>query len=711
VRQRGRVCLLPLAAALVLASCGTPDDDAPAALPNLARGRPAFAVGASGDPAVVTDGDLAPEGTTDGHAAVRLTDPRSSVEVDLGARLKVGALLIQVSGADVYFVETSLDRVSWRTVWRVEALPGPPVARSRTTVLPRPVEARWLRIRPTTAGSPALFEIQAFEAEPRTWPPLDTSHPDAALPLWPSLTGDRLTTLYQALASLLMLVVGWGTLARARPGGPREERLRRRLLAGLALVALVAWPNLLNFHYHGFVHRWEFFHYYMGGKYLPELGYSRLYACTAVVDAEDGLDLRGKIMRDLRDNRLVPAVDLLDRSQECREAFSPERWDSFRADTRFFREAMGSGAWLGVRRDHGFNGTPAWAVLGGGLARLGPASRTQITLLALLDVGLILGALVVLGWAFGLEAACIGAGFWGVNALSAWGWTGGGFLRYDWVFWLVVGIAALRLGRSATAGFALGYAALLRVFPVLTLVGLGFKVLWDVVSERSLAPLRRQLRFASGLIVAGILFLAGSALMAGGPRIWGDFAQNSHKHLATESANLVGMQVFLAYDHDTRLEVMMDPLALDRHAAWKEQLAAATRQTRVSYWTVVVAFALLLALAVREIPDWAAAILGLGMMAVLLKLSGYYYCAFLVFAALWPLSAGVGLALVSLAWLTNVVAGLWPAADTEYAWLSLIVVAFVGGVYGALAWQNRRGPTGPAEGKTRTVDAAGDDSG
>ena len=63
------------------------------------------------------------------------------------------------------------------------------------------------------------------------------------------------------------------------------------MLAGLALVNLAAWPNLLNFHYSDFVHRWEFFHYYMGGKYLPELGYTKLYACTAVVDAEDIYDV------------------------------------------------------------------------------------------------------------------------------------------------------------------------------------------------------------------------------------------------------------------------------------------------------------------------------------------------------------------------------------------------------------------------------------
>ena len=146
----------------------------------------------------------------------------------------------------------------------------------------------------------------------------------------------------------------------------------------------------------------------------------------------------------------------------------------------------------------------------------------------------------------------------------------------------MVGIAALRLGRPATAGFTLGYAALLRVFPAVAIVGFALKVFAQVVSERSLAPLRRHVRFAAGMGAAGLLFLVGSSVMVGRAAIWEEFVNNSRKHLATESANLVGLQVLLAYDHSTRLEVMTDPLALDRYAAWKERLGESERRTRPS---------------------------------------------------------------------------------------------------------------------------------
>lgn len=688
----GRAVLLPVVAALALASCASPPAS-PGAPPNLARRGVASLTGGSGEPAVVTDGHLVPEGTRAADRGVRLQDPRSSVVVDLGTTRRVGALLLQATGSSVSFVEASPDGTLWQVVWRVDPVPGSPVARTRTAVLGRSVEARWLRVRPTSTGPVSVWELQAFENVPEAWPTLDRSHPDAPLPLWPGLTRERLAALYQALASLMMLVVGWSGLARLRPGTPDEDRLRRRILVGLALASLLAWPNLLNFHYHGFVHKWEVFHYYMGGKYLPELGYGSLYSCTAVVDAEDGVNLQRQVMRDLRDNSLVPASRLLERTDECRGRFSESRWRDFRKDTAFFREAMGDTAWLGVRRDHGFNGTPAWAVLGGTLAGLAPASPTQISVLVFLDVILVVALFVVLGRVFGLEAACIAAGFWGVNTLSVWGWTGGGFLRYDWVFWLVAGVAALRVGRPTLAGFALGYATFLRVFPAVAIAGLALKVAWDLASRRNLTPLREYVRFGAGVAVAGVLLLGSSSLMAGRTQIWSEFAENSRKHLGTASANLVGLPVFLAYDHDTRLEIMTDPLALDRHGAWKESLVEAGRRARPSHWAVLLAFVLLLAVAVRGAPDWVAAILGVGLMPVAFQLSSYYYCGFVVFAALWPRWAGVGLGLASLAWLTNVVVGLWPAADAQYAWLSLVTFAFAGGVTGALAWARR--PTEP----------------
>jgi hypothetical protein len=700
VSRRLALALLATTAGL---GCGPRGGESHAVPPNVALGCPVSVVGGEGDSATVTDGRLATEGAAPGDGAVVLAGPRSAIVIDLGTLHQVRALLLQASAEDVYFVETSSDGSSWRVRWRVAPVHPGPALRTRRTVLPRSAPARWIRLRPTTERPAAVSEIQVFEVAPSAWPPLDTSGPDSPLPLWPALTHDQLAVLYQALAGLLMLVVGWSVLARRRPGGAGEERARRGALVFLAVASLLAWPNLLDFHYHGFLHKWELFHYYMGAKYLPELGYTRLYACAAAVDAEDSLDLRGRLARDLRDNRLVPAVDELSRSAECRGRFSPERWRSFRKDARFFRAIMGRESWIAVRRDHGFNGTPAWAVVAGLLARLGPASRPQLVFLALLDVALVLAVFLLVGRVFGLEAAAIAAGFFGVDRLSQFGWTGGSFLRYDWLFWLVAGIAALRARRQALAGFALACSALLRIFPLFALLALALKAVAGALAERRLAPLRARLRLAVGAAIAACLLVGASSLMAGGPRIWAEFAENSAKHLSTESVNFVGLQSFLAYDGSARLELMQDPLLFDRHASWTEHVSAMEHRTRPARWVAGGAFILLLALATRGVPDWAAAVLGVGLMPMLMKLSDYYYSGLLVYATLWTLSAGAGLALTVFAWVTNVIPGLWPEVDTQYAWLSLGAVVLAVGVTGRFAW---RRPGGAAEPKPRTPPAS-----
>ena len=57
-------------------------------------------------------------------------------------------------------------------------------------------------------------------------------------------------------------------------------------LAILGLLAAAGYWNLLQFHYPMFGHSSDTYHYYVGGKYYPELGHTRLYLCTAIADAE-----------------------------------------------------------------------------------------------------------------------------------------------------------------------------------------------------------------------------------------------------------------------------------------------------------------------------------------------------------------------------------------------------------------------------------------
>src|SRR5205085_3448983 len=130
-------------------------------------------------------------------------------------------------------------------------------------------------------------------------------------------------------------------------------------------------------------------------------------------------------------------------------------------------------AWEQAQLDHGYNPPPLWTATWGKLTGLVPVSLRHLQLLAAGDLALMLGLLMVLGWAFGWRVAAVAAVFWGTQAASEVGWTGGGLGRQDWLFLCAAGIALLRRRHFGAGGAALALAGLLRVFPVLLLAGAG----------------------------------------------------------------------------------------------------------------------------------------------------------------------------------------------------------------------------------------------
>jgi hypothetical protein len=89
--------------------------------------------------------------------------------------------------------------------------------------------------------------------------------------------------------------------------------------------------------------------------------------------------------------------------------------------------------------------------------------------------------LVMLGWGFGWRVMMVGAIFWGANGPANFYWTGGAFLRQDWIFLLVAAAALARRRKFFLAGYAMIWSGLIRVFPMFMLFGwliiVGFEVL------------------------------------------------------------------------------------------------------------------------------------------------------------------------------------------------------------------------------------------
>ncbi len=121
---------------------------------------------------------------------------------------------------------------------------------------------------------------------------------------------------------------------RAGQRRPVAERWKKFIGITLGLAAVSAYFEGFNFGYSRFYHRHDQYHYYMGAKYFPEMGYDGLYRCTAIAEDELGvvrfnseddigagnhkLDLTAEVhhadwkIRNLGgDNLLMPVADVL----------------------------------------------------------------------------------------------------------------------------------------------------------------------------------------------------------------------------------------------------------------------------------------------------------------------------------------------------------------------------------------------------------------
>jgi hypothetical protein len=478
-----------------------------------------------------------------------------------------------------------------------------------------------------------------------------------------------------AAAGALLLGVGALRSARGRPPG----RVFDAFLAGLGLLAAACWWNLGRFNYPMFGHPSETYHYYVGAKYFPELGYTGLYRCTALADAESGhrAEVEARYARDLGTNRIVPAAELLRDPATCKARFARERWRSFRRDVRFFRERIPVERWQRTQVDHGYNATPAWGLVGGLLARTGPATERQILLLRLLDPLLLAATGLAIAWAFGWRTLCVAAIYWGTSYPAQYGWVGGSYLRQPELAALLIGICCLRRGRPATAGALLAVASLVRVFPAVAFAGVALRAGWLAVAARRLTVSPAHRRFALSALATVAILVPLSGVAAGGFGAWPAFLENSRLLLDTPLRNHVGLRTLLAYDPATTARALEDPSLDDPYARWKEARRRTFEARRWVFVACVAGFAVLLAAAIRRTEDWSATVLAVGLAPIALELTCYYWAVLTAYAFLWKHRPWVGAALCALAAAGWAIADRWVFYDEVFPWISSATAGFV----------------------------------
>ena len=491
----------------------------------------------------------------------------------------------------------------------------------------------------------------------------------------------------------LLIALALGLLALKRDG----QRVFDTGLAIVGVFCFTAWWNLGHYHFDHYIHIWEHYHYIMGAKY-PELRYSRLYQCTGVADSQDGLTSRVKARKMRRiesDNELGTSDEILKHPELCTDAFKdPQRWQAFRADIRFFRSRFSAERWDESQNDHGYNATPVWAIVARAIVERVDLTWDHIIDLGIIDSGFLIVMWLAVLWAFGWKGAAVAAIWWGCNFPARFYWNGGSFLRYDWQLWMIVGICLLRKRWHVSAGAALTYGTLLRVFPGFVVAALVLKALAAMVRERRVFLSREHMRFAAGCIAAMLVLIPLSGWATNGLDAWPQFAQNSKKHLATALTNNMGLKTVLGYDFATRAINMRNDKMEDPFREWKDAKKHFYHTRAPIYYILIALFCLILARAGdREEDDWVAACLGAGLIVIAAELTCYYYGFLLTYGLLWERRRLPGILSAALAAFTCFIYDALSWNDDHFAAMSLGCVVVVVAVTAHIAFGKRMAAT------------------
>lgn len=490
--------------------------------------------------------------------------------------------------------------------------------------------------------------------------------------LAPWLAGVAKISIALGTSALLLA----GVLLRRAGRAHALAKPRDALLLAFGIAGGLGWWSFGGLP--AWIHAHDAYHYFLGARYFPELGYTRLYACSVVADVEAGFgdDLASRRVRNLETNLVERGSRTAADPERCKAHFSPERWQQFTRDVAWFRHRLSTIEWRRLQMDHGFNGSPAWLLAAAPLANLPGGAERWMPALTFIDP-----LLLVLLWAgvtraFGWRAACVAAVFWGTNGFADAVWTSGSLLRQDWLVALVLAIACLRRGRAVAAGALATLATLLRIFPGVAVAALVLEAGLEALRRRSLRLSAAHVRFAAGcLVVLAAVGLLSSA--RNGAEAWSGFAANSRKHLATPLLNQMGLAAVVSYDATSRASVLEDLRAADPYLAWKQARRRTLEQRWWLYAAVAAAYAALLIRALRGEESWVALALGTGAIPIATQLTGYYHAALIGLALLWIRREAAGVAICLFAAVTQALLFVFPLSDEAFVWMSLAEVATV----------------------------------
>jgi len=617
---------------------------------------------------------------------------------DLGQVLPIRAVSVQGDANDSYAIGVSDDGTTWKPLWTAEPVRASGMRMRSSSSL----EAAGRYVKLTASGGDGRFsvaEVGVWSQVPSPFPsslvamegtPLrdDASqrmlvlvavtavflwinHRDASwkrkllgvVPLgfagylavklaemWP-LDSHILTMLRATVAAIAVVAV----VRTYFPGKTTQPNIRWTT-ATLALLALLSLGCYYNFGTPQFrdhakdrptlVHPWDMRVYFPLVKYFDELRFDGLYLASLAAYLDNNPNVtEGSIgnvrLRDLNTNDMKVASNVMPDIRGIRDRFTPERWEMFRKDMKYFQDLMGPGGYLGSLRDHGGNATPVWILSAYPLWAWSSASELTLTLTALLDPLLLLAMLVVVGRTFGWRTAFITAIVFGTTDLSRFGSNlMGSTLRLDWMVAVGFGACALYKKKWATGGALLAYAGLIRGFPALATLFVAAPVaIWfidwvrsknlpDGQREKLLTAFRRDrmpfVRIAAGAVPCVVLLFALSSAVFGYQASWGNWFYKISIHQDKPNVNHVGLRNIMSYESEHTGDKVLRRELSEPWTDWQTYQLTALERRKPLFLASILLFTGIAVAACRKRQYHQAALMGMMLIPVYFYPANYY---------------------------------------------------------------------------------------
>ncbi len=431
---------------------------------------------------------------------------------------------------------------------------------------------------------------------------------------------DLIRGLFSALTALGLVVV----LVVRKLKNQRVKRFLRPTMKGAAAL-LVAGACVMYFytargatrrHYLNFH---DLFHYFLGCKYYPEVGYNDFYSCVLQADAEKK---RPRWRDNMKSRDLVTykrsTVAKVREQSDC-SMFSEERREEFRKDTDLFSRYSPRGAIA----DQGYNGAPFSAYVASWVANIPELDYQNLTLLTFVDLMGLSLMFAVLVWGFGWRVAFLAALFHTVNFADFFYHVS--FFRYWWMVTLGIGLACLYRRKYGPSAVFLTVSAMLNVFPVLFFAGIALKLLVSLITERTLKPHYKT--FVAWAVAATIVCGAISCLNSRPLERYQTFFSN----MGTHSALLGDRRTGFKYNFFFRGEFTKDSPRVSYRDKDRD-----LKRYGVPYFVLVGLILAFGAFVVLRLDDFRATVLaGFLLFFMLFSTVVYYYCVASILVLFW----------------------------------------------------------------------------